>query len=112
MFHVNLDVIVYIAMAVVIALLIARTLRNQNANIFEKLTPKLFRKSQLRKKELAILAFKKCPQCADQLPLSALVCDGCDYNFLAGSILRHKLLPAPEVSTDNETARRPLAQGA
>jgi hypothetical protein len=43
-----------------------------------------------------ILPLKKCPNCAEQLPLSALVCDECDYNFLSGTVgYRHKLLPAP-----------------
>ena len=40
-------------------------------------------------------ALKDCPNCAEQLPLSALMCDACDYNFLAAMPGRHKLLPAP-----------------
>ena len=26
---------------------------------------------------------KQCPKCAGQLPMQAVVCDGCDYNFLS-----------------------------
>ena len=45
------------------------------------------------------LAMKKCPECAEQLSLSALLCDKCDYNFLSGSVAhRHKLLPAPSAA--------------
>jgi hypothetical protein len=44
------------------------------------------------------LKFKNCPKCAEELPLSTLVCDACDYNFLSGSNQgRYRLLPAPDV---------------
>jgi hypothetical protein len=43
-----------------------------------------------------VLTLKKCPKCAEQLPISALVCDSCDYNFLSRTVgHRHKLLPSP-----------------
>lgn len=29
---------------------------------------------------------KNCPNCAEQLPLSALICDACDYNFLSRTV--------------------------
>jgi hypothetical protein len=46
--------------------------------------------------DMDLLALKKCPECAEQLSLSALLCDRCNYNFLSGSVAhRHKLLPAP-----------------
>ena len=45
-------------------------------------------------------ASKKCPNCAEQLTLSALICDACAYNFLSGLVGRgHKMLPAPESQT-------------
>jgi hypothetical protein len=44
-----------------------------------------------------IQAMKKCPNCSEQLPLSALICEPCDYNFLSGMVGHgHKLLPSPE----------------
>ena len=47
-----------------------------------------------------ISALKKCPNCAEQLPLSALICDACDYNFLSGMVGHgQKLLPSPEPMT-------------
>jgi hypothetical protein len=47
-----------------------------------------------------LLILKKCPNCAEELSLSALICDGCDYNFLSGMIGRgQKLLPTPEPLT-------------
>jgi uncharacterized protein UPF0547 len=43
-------------------------------------------------------AVKTCPGCAEQLPLSALLCDACDYNFLAARP-GQKRLPSPESMT-------------
>jgi Uncharacterised protein family UPF0547 len=78
----NSDILHYILIVLIFALLIVR----------------MTRKESDQKKDLTVLAFKKCPQCTVQLPLSALVCDDCDHNFLSSSILRHRLLPASEES--------------
>jgi hypothetical protein len=44
-----------------------------------------------------IPALKQCPNCAEQLPLSAIICQTCDYNFLAERPGRgQKLLSAPQ----------------
>ena len=40
-----------------------------------------------------IPALKKCPNCAEQLPLSALICDACDSGMVGHG---QKLLPSPE----------------
>jgi hypothetical protein len=41
---------------------------------------------------------KQCPHCAMQLPLAAILCEGCDYNFLAERPGRgQRLLPPPEM---------------
>jgi ribosomal protein L40E len=41
-------------------------------------------------------ALKACPNCAEQLPLSAIICRTCDYNFLAARPGRgQNLLPSP-----------------
>jgi hypothetical protein len=46
------------------------------------------------------LARKQCPNCAEQLPLVALLCDACDYNFLSGMVgSGQKLLPSPVFNT-------------
>ena len=37
---------------------------------------------------------KQCPNCPEQVPISILVCESCDYNFLSEMVgHRHKLLP-------------------
>jgi hypothetical protein len=42
---------------------------------------------------------KNCPNCAAQVPLSALLCDACDFNFIASiASHRHKLLNPPTIS--------------
>jgi hypothetical protein len=42
-------------------------------------------------------ALKSCPGCAEQLPLSTLICESCDYNFLTGMAGgAQRMLPAPE----------------
>ena len=47
-----------------------------------------------------IPTLKKCPNCTEQLPLSALICDACDYNFLSRMVGRgQKFLPSPEPMT-------------
>ena len=41
-------------------------------------------------------ALKPCPNCAEQLPLSVIICGTCDYNFLAERPGRgQNLLPSP-----------------
>jgi hypothetical protein len=43
---------------------------------------------------------KPCPNCAEQLPLSAIMCHFCDYNFLAERPGRgQNLLPPPQPFT-------------
>ena len=47
---------------------------------------------------------KSCPRCAAQVPVAALFCDTCDYNFIASiASHRHKLLNPPRIS---EAAQR------
>jgi hypothetical protein len=43
---------------------------------------------------------KNCPHCAEATPISALMCDFCDYNFLSGMVgTKQKSLPAPHLVT-------------
>jgi hypothetical protein len=58
-----------------------------------------FKGPRAKRQERVLSALKTCPKCAEQLPLSTLVCDTCDYNFLSRTVgHRHKLLPAPDVA--------------
>jgi hypothetical protein len=43
---------------------------------------------------------KDCPNCAEHVPLSALICEACEYNFLSRMVgSRHKMLPSPAPMT-------------
>lgn len=44
-----------------------------------------------------ITAMKTCPNCSGQVPMSTLMCDRCDHNFLTGMIgSGQRMLPSPE----------------
>ena len=52
-----------------------------------------------KRQHVVLSALKKCPKCAEQLPLSALICDACDYNFISRVVGHgHKLLASPKTS--------------
>jgi Uncharacterised protein family UPF0547 len=52
-----------------------------------------------KRQHVVLSALKKCPKCAEQLPLSTLICDACDYNFISRVVGHgHKLLASPKTS--------------
>jgi hypothetical protein len=52
-------------------------------------------------------ALKPCPNCAEQLSLSAIICETCDYNFLAERPGRgQNLLPSPQPMADEVAEQR------
>jgi hypothetical protein len=53
-----------------------------------------------------IQPLKKCPNCTEQWPLSVLICEACDYNFLSGMVGHgHRMLPSPEPQVHEMPAR-------
>ena len=77
----GLNIFHFSAIALIVAFLTARIASKKDRATFER---------------QHVLTLKKCPKCAEQLPLSALICDACDYNFLSGMVGHgHKLLPSP-----------------
>jgi hypothetical protein len=52
---------------------------------------------------------KPCPNCAEQLPLAAIICGACDHNFLADRPGRVKLLPPPEPMIQDSAEPRAAA---
>jgi hypothetical protein len=78
--------------------------RAQSAFTHHRATDHLFERSKP--------TLKPCPNCAKELPLAAIICDACDYNFLAARPGRgQKLLPAPEPTTDEVPEQRIAAAG-
>jgi hypothetical protein len=94
---------VYFCAVALTSLILAARIAARNGGLLKRLSGRLFfRKYGAERHQIALSALKACPKCADQLPLSALVCDGCEYNFLSGTVgSRHKLLPGPNVASVN-----------
>jgi len=104
----GLEIYYFAAIALIVGLLAtrrAKRLKSLLASVGFKKT----HSSDRMFENLRVPAFKKCPNCAAELPLSALICDACDFNFLAGSLYRgNQLLPAPD-SLDDQPSNREIA---
>jgi hypothetical protein len=97
----NLEFVHFAAAAIVLIVLISRIGNRKPGGVFKALingrvfskdcaADRMFEKQQ-------IVASKKCPNCAEPLPLSAIICEACDYNFLSGMVgYSNRLLAAPE----------------
>jgi len=95
------NILHFAAMSLILVILTARiTKRNYRSffNLFlagrsftnDHATDRMFEMGHIQ-------ALKKCPNCSEQQPLSALICQPCDYNFLSGMVGHgHKLLASPE----------------
>ena len=93
------------AIALVVIFLAARMVRRKQSGLFRS-SKRADRAFTLHRKSGGMFAkqhtqaLKKCPNCAKELSLSTLICEGCEYNFLAGTVgLRNRALPAPEPHT-------------
>ena len=106
----NLDIVLYAAILPTLAVLIMRIARNKPDRFLGASLPGVLQRGYGKKDHFAGPALKKCPKCSEDLQLSALVCDTCDYNFLAGSVAhRHKMLPAPSEPLANGVSGQTLA---
>ena len=97
----SLDILHFFAPAIVLMFLIASIGSRKPGGFFRALVwgsafsndcaaDKMFEKHH-------IAASKKCPNCEEQLPLSGVICEACDYNFLSGMVgYGNKLLPSPK----------------
>lgn len=100
----GMDILDFSAIALMLGFLTARIVKRKHGRSFEPFQAQLTSTNNCasdrffaRKRTPAL---KPCPNCDEQLPLSALVCDTCDYNFLAARPGRgQKLLPPPELMT-------------
>ena len=106
----DLNVFLYAAILPVLAIVVARIIRKKEGGAFTSPLSEAFKNAYKKRDHFAAPVSKKCPKCAEQLPLSALICDTCDFNFLAGAVTyRHKMLPAPEQPVPHEAAGQTLA---
>jgi hypothetical protein len=60
-----------------------------------------------KRKQTAPPALKHCPKCAKQLPIQALVCDACDYNFLSMMVGCQTKPASPPREQPAQLPRRP-----
>lgn len=107
----GLDILDFSAIALILVFLTARIVKRKHGGSFESFqarststnncaSDRFFERNRMP-------ALKTCPNCAEQLPLSALVCDACDYNFLAARPGRgQKLLPPPQPMTHEVSEQR------
>lgn len=85
------------AIALILALLAGRMANKKATTFFKRRRIKNALPGAILRKRSALPTAKKCPNCSDNQPMAALVCDACDYNFLSGTVgSRLKLLQAPE----------------
>jgi hypothetical protein len=98
------DVLHFLAIALILAFLTARIASKKDGSFFKwflagALLGIIALPVAILKRHHAVLSVKKCPKCAEQLPLSALVCDTCEYNFIS-RIVGHgqKLLVSAKTS--------------
>ena len=94
------DSLYFHAVALTVVILAVRIANTKDQSFFQGfLAAATFKGARAKRQDVVLSALKTCPKCAEQLPLSTLVCDTCDYNFLSRTVgPRHKLLPAPDVA--------------
>jgi hypothetical protein len=82
------DFFLFFGIALTLALLMARIARQKDS---------LFKGHR-------VPALKKCPKCAEELPISALLCKACDYNFLSRTVGHRHILLLPPIEARNGQA--------
>jgi hypothetical protein len=110
----NLDIVNFFAPAIILMFFIAIAGEKKQGGFFKALVmgsafsnecavDRMFEKQH-------IPSLKKCPNCAEQLPLSGVICEACDYNFLSGMVgYGNRLLAAPQ-ALPLRMAKRGFAQ--
>src|ERR671914_1683166 len=107
----GLDVLHLSAIALTVAVLTARIASKKDGSFFKwfiagaLLGIFALPLAIVKRKQVALSVLKKCPKCAEQLSLSALVCDACDYNFISGMAGYPNKLPSPGERLVHEASR-------
>jgi hypothetical protein len=95
----GLDTFLIIAVSLMLILFTAKTVRRKRSvrksfRVRRTATKKRASGRLSKRQRRAVL--KPCPSCAEKLPVSAIICDACGYNFLAERPGRGQaLLPSP-----------------
>jgi Uncharacterised protein family UPF0547 len=98
------DILHFLAIALILAFLTATIASRKDGSFFKWFVAGAFLgvialPVAIFKRQHVLSILKKCPKCAEQLPVSALVCDACEYNFISRIVGHgHKLLASPKTS--------------
>ena len=99
------DIFLFLALALTLAFLTARIASRKDGSFFKwfvagALLGVIALPVAIFKRRRGVLsALKKCPKCDEQLPLGALVCTACDYNFITRTVGNgHRLLASHNIS--------------
>jgi Uncharacterised protein family UPF0547 len=99
------DILHFLAITLILAFLTARIASKKDGSFFKWFVAGAFLGiialpvAIAIKRQHVLSVLKKCPKCAEQLPVSALVCDACEYNFISRIVGHgHKLLASPKTS--------------
>src|SRR5262245_1045846 len=97
----DLDIASITAIAAILVLLVARIVRRKrHGHKSSRRRGSATDKRTFGRRIKSQPTLKPCPSCAERLPLSAIICGTCDYNFLAERPGRgQNLLPSPEPMT-------------
>lgn len=95
----DLDSLRIIAVALLLVFLVARIVKRKHGGLLKFLRAwgtVTNKRGRLQRSP----ALKPCPNCAEQLPLATIICNICDYNFLAERPGRgQRSLPPPKPMT-------------
>src|SRR5262249_13930864 len=107
----GLDTFLIVAVSLMLVLFTAKTVRRKRSvrtfRVRRTATKKRASGRLSKRQRRAVL--KPCPSCAEKLPVSAIICDACGYNFLAERPGRGQaLLPSPH-SMNHEAPEQKIA---
>ena len=108
----DLDTLLIVAVSLMLVLFTAKIMGRKRSvrKSFRvrRTAPKKRASGRLSKRQRRAV-LKPCPSCAEKLPVSAIICDACGYNFLAERPGRGQaLLPSPQ-SMNHEAPEQKIA---
>ena len=94
----GLDIVAIAGIAAILVLLTARIVtRKRDARKSFRRRGSITNTRAFGRRTKSKPVLKPCPSCAEKLPVSAIICDACGYNFLAERPGRGQaLLPSPQ----------------
>jgi hypothetical protein len=111
----GLNILYFSTIAVVLVFLATRTRKKHRNRFKHSSAGHTFVNNRFSERLFEIKrapARKACPSCAEQLPLSALICDACHYNFLAARPGREQKMLLPPEPMTHDASEQGLASAA